>query len=168
MEARTRRLVVTLIMIIAALGSIFTMKLTADTYMEVAKAESLMKAKLVGLDVVGNTVILTFRLNNESVLDLDLINIQFNMYANREYVGNYDMRERTPLKTGETEVEIRIELIDRYVRTITGEDYTTLESFLQSGSGSIQWFLTGAAVVELPFGEFESYNVSVREQWVSA
>jgi len=168
MERRTGKLILTLVVIIFGSASIYVINSTADTYMEVAKAESLMRAKLIDFSVEENTVILTFRFNNESSLDLVLINVQFNMYGNRVYVGNYDMRERIPLKTGEKDVEIRVELIPRYVEKLVGSDDTTLQSYVLSGSGSIQWFLTGAAVVELPFGEFESYNVTIREQWVSA
>ena len=167
MKRRTGKLILTLVVIIFGSASIYVINSTADTYMEVAKAESLMRAKLIDFSVEENTVILTFRFNNESSLDLVLINVQFNMYGNREYVGNYDMRERIPLKTGETDVEIRVELIPRYVEKLAGSD-TALQSYVLSGSGSIQWFLMGAAVVELPFGEFESYNVTIREQWVSA
>lgn len=168
MESRTRKLILTLVVVIFGLASSFVIESTADTYMEVAKAESLMTAELVDLSVVGNTVILTFRFNNESSLDLVLINVQFNMYANREYVENYDMRERIPLETGETNVEIRIELIHRYVEKLTGSEYITLQEHLQNKSGEVHWFMMGGAVIELPFGDFESYNVRIEEQWVSA
>ena len=163
-EPLKRKLILTFLVVILASVSMHVMNSTADTYLEVAEAEALMEAHLVDLAVAGNSITLTFRFNNESTLTLVLINVQFNMYANREFMGNYDMREKITLGKGDTDIEITIEIDSHYVENLAGSD-TTVESYLLKKS--IQWQMVGAAVIELPFGEDESYNVRIREQWVS-
>lgn len=167
MEPEKRKLTVTLVAVLLAAVSIFITNSTADNYVEVVKATQGMEAKLINLEIKGNTVFLTFRFNNESSLDIALLNVQFNLYGNGEYVGNYDMRKKTMLTTGDTDVVVEAEIYSRYVQELIGSEDETLESFLLSKSGEIQWFLYGAAVIELPF-ENETVNQPIREQWVSA
>lgn len=123
--------------------------------------------ELVDLNVVANLVCLTFEYSNNSQLDLVLISLEFNISANEYYVGHYEITERIPLdRETDSRFYINIKLIPHYVKTLTGSDETTLESFLD-GSGEIQWWFTGSAVVELVSGDGESFNVSVIEAWHS-
>jgi hypothetical protein len=166
MEPERRKLIITLVVVLLAAASISIMNSTAENYLEVVKATQGMEADLMNLEIEENTVFMTFRFNNESSLDIALINVQFNLYANTEYVGNFDMRKRTILNTGDNDVIVEAEIYPRYIQELTGSEDETLESFLLSKSGEIQWFLYGAAVIELPFGE-DTINVQIRKQWVS-
>lgn len=141
------------------------MKTTSENYTEFLTAVQGMQGNLVGLEIEGDTVFLTFRFTNESDWDLYLINVQFNLYGNGEFVGNFDMREKILLKTGETEVVVKAEVHPRYIEVVTGQEDTTIESFLVNSAG-IHWFIYGAAVIELPL-ENETRNLDIREEWVS-
>lgn len=165
MNPTTRKLILTVVVLLCACGSISFMRTTYNNYTEFLRAVQGMEEELINLEIEGNTVFLTFQFKNESSWELYLINVQFNLYANREYVGNFDMRKRILLQPGETDVVVTAELHPRYVEELTGDEDITLQSFVQAVG--IQWFIYGGAVIELPF-EKEVRKVSIEEQWVSA
>jgi hypothetical protein len=166
MELKTRRIILTVLMLIFAATSISFMNTTAHNYGEFLKATQQMKGKLIALDVQGNAVILTLQFNNDSSWDIDLIKVQFNLYGNGTYVGNFDTWDVVPLNSGLTEVVVRAEVDPYYVKKLTGRDDITIQYYLLDSSESIEWFMNGAAVIELPL-EDETRNIEVRERWVS-
>ncbi len=157
MEQRTRKMTLTAVVGLLALMCLFAMIPTSENFLEENRAYHGTNGVLINLELVDeDTVILTFRFVNESSLDLAVENIQFNLYVNREFVGNFSLRGRTLLPPGETDVEVEAKIDPHYL--------PKLES--QLNSGSIHWFIYGGAVVELPF-EKETFNISFRESWVS-
>lgn len=155
----------TALVFILTLVSIVTMNITATNYVEVAKATQKMEAHLVNLEIEGDTVFLTFRFNNDSSLDIVLVNVQFNIVANKKYVGNYGTRERIILGPGETDIVVRAEVHSYYLMKLIGYGFESIQSYLY-GPHEIHWFVDGAAVIELPFEE-TTVNVEIEEQWVS-
>jgi len=166
MEQKNRKLILTVVVLLFASVTIIFMKTTFDNYTEFLRAIHGMEGYLIDLEIEGNTVVLTFRFKNESTWELYLVNVQFNLYANREFMGNFDTRKRVLLETGETEVVVSAEVHPRYVKELTGQEDTTLQSFVHDRSGGITWVLYGGAVIELPFEE-ETRNIDIIEQWVS-
>lgn len=165
MEQKIKKILLTVVVLLFAGVSISFMDRTYANYTEFLRAIQGMDGTLADLDVEGNTIIFTFRFTNRSAWDLYLINVQFNLYAEEEFLGNYDMRERIYLETGETDVVMRVDVHPNYIENLTSDTDISLEAFL-SNRPSMRWFLYGGAVIELPI-ENEVRTITIREQWVS-
>ena len=166
MEKKKRKLILTVVVLLFACVTITFMKTSFNNYTEFLRAIRGMEGNLIDLEIEENTVVLTFRFKNDSSWELYLVNVQFNLYANREFMGNFDTRKRVLLETGETEVVVSAEVHPRYVKELTGQEDITLQSFVHDRSGGVTWGLYGGAVIELPFEE-ETRNIDIIEQWVS-
>jgi hypothetical protein len=164
-EQKIKKILLTVVVLLFAGVSISFMDRTYANYTEFLRAIQGMDGTLADLDVEGNTIIFTFRFTNRSAWDLYLINVQFNLYAEEEFLGNYDMRERIYLETGETDVVMRVDVHPNYIENLTSDTDISLEAFL-SNRPSMRWFLYGGAVIELPI-ENEVRTITIREQWVS-
>ncbi len=150
-----QKVVLTVVAAISALVCVSAMNTTATNYVEVAKATQQMKGELINLEIVEeNTVVLTFRFSNISSLDIFMQRISVNIYANGQYVGNFDMKERTALYEGDTLTVIRAVINPHYLPKLKAE----------SDKGKIQWYISGAAVIELPFEE-KWVNLRIEEVW---
>jgi len=157
MEAKLRRIIFTLVVGILAAVSFSTMYSTTNNYVEVAKATHRLGGELVNLEMEGDTVLLTFHFNNTSSLDIVLLKIQFNLYANGRFLGNIDMREKTILEPGETDILVKAKLHPLYMEDLNKELEHT-EKML--------WFVRGGAVIVLPFEEI-TVTIEIQEYWVT-
>ncbi|MBU7016659.1 MAG: hypothetical protein HXS44_04075 [Theionarchaea archaeon] len=165
MEQKVKKILLTVVVLLFAGASISFMDSTYANYTEFLRAIQGMDGRLVNLHVEGNTITFTFQFTNKSAWDLHLINVQFNLYAEEEFLGNFDMRERIYLKTGETDVIMRVDVHPNYIENLTSSANVSLETFLSNRPG-MRWFLYGGAVIELPI-ENEERTITIREQWVS-
>lgn len=158
MEQRTRKIILSVVVTILMVASVYTMYTTTSNYVEAAKATHRLGGEVIELEMEEeNVVLLTFRFNNTSSLDIILQNIQVNIYANGRYLGNFDRREKTPLKPGISEIVFRAELHPIYLESLEQERET---------SEMILWFISGGAVIELPFEEM-TITISIQEYWVT-
>ncbi len=157
MERETKKIILTVAVVVIAAASIYTMYTTTHNFVEVAKATHRLGGELVNLEKEDNFILLTFHFDNTSSLDIVLQKMQFNLYANGRYLGNFDMRERTILKPGEEFITIRRELHPLYVEDLEQElEYTE----------KVLWFVRGGAIIELPFEEM-TITISIQEYWVT-
>jgi len=164
MKSQKRKLTLTVMVIIFTLMSTFILNIAAKTYLEVARATQGMEAKLEDVEMKENTIFFTFRFNNESNLDITLVNVQFNLYSDRTFIGNYSMREKTVLSTGDTDILVTAEIDPYYVKKVIGHEFDSIQSFA-AAVHEVHWFIQGAAVIELPF-EGATVNVRITELWV--
>ena len=161
-----RKLTLTIVVIILALMSTVSITITAETYLEVARATQKMEAQLINVEIKENTIFLTFRFNNESNLNINLINVQFNLYCDRTFIGNYSMRENTVLGPGNNDIVVTVEVDPYYVVKAIGYGYASIESFVNIDIREIEWFMRGGAVIELPFEE-ATITIKITEYWVT-
>ena len=166
MEQKTKKILLTVVALLFAGVSISFMDSTYANYTEFLRAIQGMEGTLTDLDVEGNAITFTFQFTNKSEWDLYLVNVQFNLYAGEEFLGNYDMRERIYLETGETDVVMSVDVHPNYIENLTSDTDISLETFLSNQRG-MRWFLYGGAVIELPV-ENEVRTITIREQWVSS
>lgn len=157
MEPLTKKVILTTVVGILAAASFSTAYSTTRNYVEAAKATHLLGGELTDLEVTEDAVFLTFHFNNTSSLDIVLLKIQFNLYANGRFLGNILMRERTLLTPGEEYLVVEAELHPIYKEELEEElEYT--EKML--------WYVTGGAVILLPFEEI-TVTISIEEYWVT-
>lgn len=154
-----QKVVLTVVATISALVCVSAMNTTATNYVEMAKATQQMKGELINLEVAGeDTIVLTLRFSNISSLDLFVQRMSINIYANGEYLGNFDMKERTPLVEGDTLTVIRAVINPYYLPKLKAE----------SDKGEIHWYISGAAVIEFPFEKWDvplTVNLRIEEAW---
>ncbi len=157
MESQKRKVILTVVVAFFASVGNSGMIPTGRNYVEVNRAFHGLEEVLVNLEIVGeDTVLLTFQFSNASSLELVLENVQFNLYANREYLGNFDRRQKTMLKPGETIIVVEAKIHPHYLPKMQE----------QLASSKVNWFLYGGSVVELPF-ERRTFNLEISEGWVS-
>lgn len=155
MELKTQRAVLTAVVALFTMVCVFAMDATAQNYVEVARATQQMGGELISLETVGeDTILLTFEFNNASALELVLLRIQVNVYVNDVFIGNFDMKDKTYLKNGVAHV------------VLTGKvhPYNLPKYEAEIDKGEVQWFIVGAAVVQLPFHN-ETVNLRIEEAW---
>lgn len=157
MESKTRKIILTVAVGFIASVCVYAMIPTSRNFVELNRAYHGIGGVLVDLEMVGeDTILFTFRYSNDSSLELTVENIQFNLYANRVYLGNFNRRERMTLGQGDTDIVVEAQITSHYL-----EKYKE-----QLESKEIHWFLFGGTVIELPF-EKEPFSIDIREEWVS-
>lgn len=153
MKSQNRKFMMTAIAGLLAVWSIFIMYSNAPFYIDVSRATQGMEVTLVDFQWEGGTTILViFEFDNISSLDITLNSLIFNIYANADFMGNFDMRERKVLPPGKTRVSMKIDIQERYIDELSTDQ-------------SITWALRGGAIIELPVGEDTTYNIPFMEWW---
>lgn len=154
----TKKIILTLIVTLLAAASFYTLTTTTSSYVEAAKATHQLGGQLTNLEIAEeNTIYLTFHFNNTSSLDIVIQRIAVNVYANGKFLGNFDRRERILLPPGEADITLTAVIHPVYMDSLTEE---------QAHAETILWFITGGAVVELPFEEM-TVPISIQEYWVT-
>ncbi len=158
MEPQSKKIILSSVVGILTVASCYTLYTTTYNYVEATKATHRLGGELKDLYIAGeNTIYLTFHFNNTSSLDIVLQSIMINVYANGKFLGNFDMRERTLLRPGETDITITAQIHPVYMSNLKTE---------QQYSEQMLWFVTGGAVIELPFEEM-TVTITIQEYWVT-
>ncbi|MBU7042208.1 MAG: hypothetical protein HXS47_01360 [Theionarchaea archaeon] len=158
MERLKKKIIYTAAVGIITAVSFFIMYSTTENYIQATRATHQLGGELVALEFEGEDVVnVTFNFHNTSTLDIYLQKIAFNLYANGRFLGNYDMREKTLLPPGETQITITAKIHRIYMEGLRSEkEYTE----------NLLWVTKGGAVIELPFKGM-TISVDIIEYWVT-
>jgi len=158
MKQQKQKIILTVVVGFFGSVCLFATYSTGFNLVEGSKAGRELKITLVNLEVMGDdTIVITFQFTNVSALDIVVQKIGINIYANKEYMGNFDMQERTTLKQGDTDIIFKA--------VVSPHNLPKLKAVI-GNSQEIQWHIKGGAVIELPFHEMTTV-VSIDEVWVS-
>ncbi|MBU7032328.1 MAG: hypothetical protein HXS53_07335 [Theionarchaea archaeon] len=156
MKPESRKLIMTALAGLISVWSIFLMYSNAPFYIEISKATQGMEVSLIEFQRVNDTrILLTFEFENISSLDITLNNLIFNLYANSEFMGNFGMTEmKKTLPPGITAVVVVADVQERYMEELPSDQ-------------TIQWYVHGGAVIQLPIEEEVTYNIPISTGWVT-
>jgi hypothetical protein len=158
MERQTKKIIYTIVVGLCAAASFFIMYSTTDDYVQASRATHHLGGDLVNLEFIDEDIIdLTFSFNNTSTLDIYVQRIAFNLFANGRFLGNYDMRDKTLLPPGETQITITAEIHPIYMEGLRSE---------KQYSENLLWVTGGGAVIELPFKGM-TISVDIEGYWVT-
>jgi hypothetical protein len=150
---------VSILLAILALVSAISIGLTATNYLEGMGAAGDLRFELSDLELKEGDapeVVITFHLENQSPLEIELEKFHFSLYLNGEFVGSNYEPFTAKILTGLEEVVMRFRIplqpfyIQHVERAREEKDFS--------------WFLTGRAKLVLPFRE-DVVWLNLRESW---
>lgn len=140
MDQKTRKMVLTVVVGIFALVCLFDMFPTFFSYFTPHEWLEEREIRLLRVEMTeDNAIVMTLRFTTVSDTDVVTQKIVLNIYANREYLGNYSINERATLKEGDTDIIFKVVISPYYM--------PKLEEIVES-SQYIEWHITGGAVLE--------------------